>query len=49
MRKIAFIGAGSLGFTRTLIKDILSFEAFSDCELALMDIDDERGCLAKRH
>ncbi|MBN2851498.1 MAG: alpha-galactosidase [Clostridia bacterium] len=42
MRKIAFIGAGSFGFTRTLVKDILSFEAFNDCELALMDIDDER-------
>lgn len=42
MKKIAFIGAGSFGFTRTLVKDILSFDALSDCELALMDIDDER-------
>jgi len=42
MKKIAFIGAGSFGFTRTLVKDILSFPAFADCEIALMDIDSER-------
>lgn len=42
MKKIAFIGAGSFGFTRTLVKDILTFPALSDCTIALMDIDDER-------
>ncbi len=42
MKKIAFIGAGSFGFTRSLVKDILSFPALSDCTLALMDIDEER-------
>ena len=42
MKKIAFIGAGSFGFTRTLVKDLLTFPAFADCELALMDIDPER-------
>ena len=42
MKKIAFIGAGSFGFTRGLVKDILSFPALSDCHLALMDINDER-------
>ncbi|MCL2031596.1 MAG: alpha-galactosidase [Oscillospiraceae bacterium] len=42
MKKIAFIGAGSFGFTRTLVKDILSFPALADCEIALMDIDAER-------
>jgi alpha-galactosidase len=42
MKKIAFIGAGSFGFTRTLVKDILTFPAFSDCTIALMDIDDDR-------
>ena len=42
MKKIAFIGAGSFGFTRTLVKDILSFPAFSDAEIALMDIDEKR-------
>jgi alpha-galactosidase len=42
MRKIAFIGAGSFGFTRTLVKDILTFPALSDCTIALMDINPER-------
>ncbi len=42
MKKIAFIGAGSFGFTRTLVKDILSFPAFHDAEIALMDIDKTR-------
>ena len=42
MKKIAFIGAGSFGFTRTLVKDILTFPALSDCTIALMDIDTER-------
>ena len=42
MIKIAFIGAGSFGFTRTLVRDILTFDAFKDATIALMDIDDER-------
>lgn len=42
MKKIAFIGAGSFGFTRKLVKDILSFPAFQDSTIALMDIDEER-------
>jgi alpha-galactosidase len=42
MAKIAFIGAGSFGFTRTLVKDILTFPLLADAELALMDIDAER-------
>ena len=41
-RKIAFIGAGSFGFTRSLVRDILSFPAFQDATIALMDIDPER-------
>ena len=41
-KKIAFIGAGSFGFTRSLVRDILSFEAFHDATIALMDIDAER-------
>ena len=48
MKKIAFIGAGSFGFTRTLVKDILTFPAFSDCTLALMDISDERLSMIKK-
>ena len=42
MKKFAFIGGGSFGFTRALVKDILTFPAFADAEIALMDIDEER-------
>jgi alpha-galactosidase len=42
MTKIAFIGAGSLGFTRGLVRDILTFPLLEDATLALMDIDAER-------
>jgi len=42
MKKIAFIGAGSFNFTRKLVKDILSFPAFHDAEISLMDINPER-------
>ena len=38
MKKFAFIGAGSFVFTRNVVRDILTFPAFADCELALMDI-----------
>jgi alpha-galactosidase len=30
MTKLAFIGAGSFGFTRSLVKDILTFPALAD-------------------
>lgn len=39
MFKIAFIGAGSLVFTRRLIQDILSVEEFKEIEISFMDID----------
>ena len=42
MIKIAFIGAGSLGFTAGLVRDILTFPRLKDATLALMDIDAER-------
>lgn len=42
MANIAFIGAGSFGFTRGLVKDILTFPLLEDSEIRLMDIDDER-------
>ncbi len=42
MTKIAFIGAGSFGFTRSLVRDILTFPLLKDATLALMDIDPER-------
>lgn len=48
MKKITFIGAGSFGFTRCLVRDILSFPAFSDCTIALMDIDSERLAAIKK-
>ena len=48
MKKIAFIGAGSFGFTRTLVRDILSFPAFADAEIALMDINPERLAYIER-
>jgi len=42
MTKIAFIGAGSYGFTRGLVRDVLTFPLLRDATLALMDIDPER-------
>jgi len=42
MTKITFIGAGSLGFTRGLVRDILTFPLLNDATLCLMDIDPER-------
>ncbi|MEW5871505.1 MAG: alpha-galactosidase [Chloroflexota bacterium] len=42
MTKIAFIGAGSLGFTSELVRDILTFPLLEDATLALMDINTER-------
>jgi alpha-galactosidase len=47
MTKIAFIGAGSLVFTKNLVRDLLTFPAFEDCTIALMDINSERLGFAK--
>ncbi len=41
-RKFTFIGAGSLDFTRDLVRDILTFDAFDDCQFMLMDINEKR-------
>lgn len=41
-KRFAFIGAGSLDFTRGLVRDILTFEEFRDSEIVLMDIDEKR-------
>lgn len=43
MTKIAFIGAGSRGFTRELVRDILTFPLLCDATLVLMDIDGFRS------
>lgn len=48
MAKIAFIGAGSLGFTRNLVRDVLTFPLLADAEIALMDINEERLDFARR-
>ena len=40
--KITIIGAGSICFTKNLVGDILSIKEFSDCCIALCDIDVER-------
>ncbi len=37
MKKFAFIGAGSLQFTSSCVRDLLTFPAFKECEFALMD------------
>ena len=38
MRKIVIIGGGSFNFSRSLVRDILSYPALSDSEIALVDI-----------
>ena len=38
--KISFIGAGSIGFTRILLRDLLSVKKFRDCEIAFTDINE---------
>jgi alpha-galactosidase len=42
MTRIAFIGAGSVVFTKNLLGDILDFPALGDVEIALHDIDSDR-------
>ena len=48
MTKIAFIGAGSIGFTRGLVRDLLTFPLLEDATLALMDVDQDRLDFARR-
>ena len=48
MTKITFIGAGSLGFTRGLVRDVLTFPLLEDATIALMDIDPERLEFARK-
>jgi len=48
MTKITFIGAGSLEFTRGLVRDILTFPLLRDSTICLMDINPERLEFAKR-
>jgi alpha-galactosidase len=48
MTKVAFIGAGSIGFTRGLVRDLLTFPLLQDATIALMDIDAERLEFARK-
>ena len=48
MPRIAFVGAGSVEFTRNLLADFLSFPELRDAELALHDIDPDRLATAER-
>lgn len=42
MKKITFIGAGSLLFTRNLVRDIQTYPALREYEICLMDINKEK-------
>ena len=47
-KKIVFIGAGSFIFTRSLSRDILTFDALRDAELWLVDINPDNLEMARR-
>ncbi|SES44785.1 alpha-glucosidase/alpha-galactosidase [Lentzea albida] len=42
MFTIAFVGAGSVEFTRQLLRDVLSFPELAGCTISLHDVDPER-------
>ena len=48
MAKVVFIGAGSLGFTRKLVRDMLTFPLLRDADIVLMDINKERLEFSRR-
>ena len=48
MAKVVFIGAGSFGFTRNLVRDLLTFERLENSEIALVDIARQRLDFARR-
>jgi alpha-galactosidase len=48
MTKITFIGAGSLGFTGELVRDVLTFPLLEGATISLMDINAERLAWAKK-
>jgi len=47
-RKIVFIGAGSLGFTRGLVRDLMTFPLLQDAHIALVDIHEGRLEMARQ-
>jgi alpha-galactosidase len=42
LARIAFVGAGSVEFTKTLVSDLLAYPELSELEFALHDIDQRR-------
>jgi alpha-galactosidase len=48
MAKLTFIGAGSFGFTRNLVRDVLTFERLADSTICLMDINPDRLEFSRR-
>jgi len=48
MPKLTFIGAGSFGFTRNLVRDVLTFERLAGATICLMDINPERLEFSRR-
>ena len=42
MKKISFIGAGSVQFTTAVVKDLATYPAFDDAAICLMDTDEYR-------
>ncbi len=47
MTRIAFVGAGSVVFTRNLLADVLAFPELHDVDIALHDIDADRLATAE--
>ena len=47
MTKLAFVGAGSVVFTKNLLGDILEFPELHGVEIALHDIDADRLATAE--
>jgi alpha-galactosidase len=47
-RKVVFIGAGSHGFTRGLVRDLLTFPLLQDAHIALVDIHAGRLEMARQ-
>ncbi len=48
MPNITFIGAGSFGFTRTLVRDLLTFPTLEASTITLMDVNPERLTFSQR-
>ena len=46
-RKIAIIGSGSYNFTTAVVRDILTYPALADAQIALMDIDSDRLAVSR--